>query len=135
MRSCVGVHQNGVAGISHPFVYIVGDIHKVGDDFALRGVGHPNLKGRIARTEPTGHADEIVHREVEHLSGVGISDDLRSGGRIDQIEHTDLIVAAERALADFLKFRVIGNDAVLHRRIDIISPTHFLSPSSATRSI
>jgi hypothetical protein len=124
MGAAVGVHRDAVAGITNQHVGLQAGVHGVGDDFAGGRMGHPDLVGLVARSEPAGHADEIVYREIEHLGRVGTAEDRRTRLRIDEVQHADLIIFPIGATGDLMKFGVVGDDLLLRRFVDIARNAH-----------
>ena len=48
---------------------------------------------------------EVIDGEIEHLAGVGAADDGRAGFGVDQVEHPDLVIGAERAPGSRLRWQ------------------------------
>ena len=58
----VRVHRHRRTCIADEFVHLVADAHRVVDDRAAWGVGHPHAIVGVSRRLPAGHADVVVHR-------------------------------------------------------------------------
>jgi len=128
MRPGMGVHRDRIARVGDEAVGIGPDRHHVGDLLAARGVGHPDLKRRIVGGEPAGHADEVIDGEIEDLAGVGAADDRRAGLRVDQVEHADLIVGAERARGHLAEPGIVSRDLLLRGLVHEIDRAHRPAP-------
>src|SRR5215468_12546961 len=64
---------------------------------------HPDLVEWIAHEVPTGHAHEVLRREIEHRAAIDLREHALPRGGRDFMQPTDLVLRAVRALR-YLEF-------------------------------
>jgi len=97
VSAAVGIHRDAVAGVGDQRVGILALFHAVADDLALRRVRHPYLVGLVSGAGPARHADKMIDGKIVDLGGVGPAQDRRSRVCVDQVQHANFVVFAERA--------------------------------------
>src|SRR5262249_26523785 len=70
---------------------------------AIGCIRHPDLVGRVAHEVPTGHAQAILRREIEHLAAIDLREHALTRGGRHLIQPTNLVVRAVRTLR-YLEF-------------------------------
>src|SRR5262245_48768573 len=77
-------------------------------------MGHPDLVRLVLSAEPARHANEIVDREVVDPARISPIHNGPARFAVYKIEHTNLVVRAERALCCLSECGRVGGDAGFH---------------------